>query len=148
MDENLKKKFVHVSLKYQKLDICAMSKGDTRFTELTLMKSIANICPECCGNLNVTQMRQQLHLSQSAISQALKSLEKKGYITRSIDPDDRRKISIHITVDGNQALAESQRCYEHALDHVMKQFGADNMQQLTELLERLILIYEEMGQIE
>ncbi len=148
MHDDLIRKFTCVSLKYRKVDICAMTKGDTHFTELTLMKSIVHSCPGSCGNLNVSSMREQLHLSQSAVSQALKSLEKKGYVTRDIDPHDRRKISVAVTESGCRAVEESERCYKDAMNYVISRFGEDNLMQLTELLEQLISIYEEMDKRE
>lgn len=39
-------------------------------------------------------------VSTARIATALKSLEKKGYIIRSVDPEDRRKVVVHITDDG------------------------------------------------
>ena len=48
-----------------------------------------------------------MHVSTARIAQALNSIEKKGWITRQIDPGDRRKILVRLTPEG-KSIADEQ----------------------------------------
>ena len=63
-------------------------------------------------NLDVPGMQKKLHISKPAISYILNTLEKKNYITREIDPKDRRKVSISATPEGKAAARQSQEKYD------------------------------------
>jgi len=59
-------------------------------------------------------------ISSARIAAALNSLERKGLITRQIDPSDRRRILVELTSEG-KALAESQ--HQEILENTTKMFA-------------------------
>ncbi len=56
--------------------------------------------------ITVVQAAAQLGVSAPAISRTLRNLESKGYITREINPDDRRSVRISVTESGTAAMTE------------------------------------------
>lgn len=82
-------------------------------------------------------MQERLRISKPAVSYILNTLEKKNYITRTIDPKDRRKISISTTAEGQAAAQYSMEKCEEAWEKLLLEFGEDNMEQLVQLLNRL-----------
>ncbi|MFR3030784.1 MAG: MarR family winged helix-turn-helix transcriptional regulator [Blautia sp.] len=76
-----------------------------------------------------------------AVSYILNTLEKKNYITREIDPKDRRKISISATPEGVAAAELSMKKYDEIWTELLTRFGEENMRKLTELLTDLNELY-------
>ena len=83
------------------------------------------------------EIQKKLHISKPAVSYILNTLEKKNYITREIDPEDRRKIAINATPQGQAAAEESSLRYDRAWRELLSGFGEDNMQHLIQLLTLL-----------
>ena len=93
-------------------------------------------------NLDDPKMQKMLHISKPAISYILNTLEKKNYITREIDPKDRRKVSISATPEGKAAAEESMKRYDELWSEILSQFGEDNMKELIRLIHGLDELYE------
>ena len=112
--------------------------------EMAILHSIAGTCcRECpCMNLDVPKMQKKLHISKPAISYILNTLEKKNYITREIDPKDRRKVSISATPEGKTAAEESMKRYDELWSEILMQFGEENMKELIRLIQELDCLYE------
>jgi DNA-binding MarR family transcriptional regulator len=53
-----------------------------------------------CGNYRMTDLAQDIYLSQSALSRAVARLEQDGLVKRSMCSDDRRAIFVCLTGDG------------------------------------------------
>ena len=114
-----------------------------QMNEMVILQSIAGTCcRECpCMNLDVPKMQKKLHISKPAISYILNTLEKKNYITREIDPKDRRKVSISATAEGKAAAEQSKKRYDEIWNEILTRFGEDNMRQLLELMHGLDELY-------
>jgi len=52
------------------------------------------------GNYRMTDLAQDIHLSQSALSRAVARLEQDGLVKRNMCDDDRRAIFVCLTGDG------------------------------------------------
>jgi DNA-binding MarR family transcriptional regulator len=50
-------------------------------------------------------LEAELGVSKQAVSQAIDRLVRRGYLERSVDPEDRRRVSLELTVRGREALA-------------------------------------------
>lgn len=117
---------------------------DIQYGELSVMRRVIEDCPAEGKNLNVVEIQQTLHISKPAVSQILNSLERKGYILRSIDPQDRRKISVSPTQEGAATLQEATAQYERAMQELLQRFGEDNLNALVRQLEALMQVYDEL----
>ena len=58
------------------------------------------------GKVSPGQIVSEMKVSSARIAQTLNSVEKKGWITREIDPSDRRKVLVALTPTGEDAAAE------------------------------------------
>ena len=65
-------------------------------------------------------LSSDLGVSKQAISQTLDTLASRGYLERSPDPEDRRRIKLELTERGRQAVAAVLRGVE-AVDHQLEQ---------------------------
>jgi DNA-binding MarR family transcriptional regulator len=55
----------------------------------------------------VSYLAQEFCLTKPTISEAVKSLEQKGFIERQIEPSDTRSHTIHLTETGRSAVAQT-----------------------------------------
>lgn len=142
MESPLREQFIFVTMNFKRIDICPMSADSLQQSELAVMARAAEGCMGSCRGISVSDIQQNLHISKPAVSQTLNNLEKKRYIVRTIDPDDRRKIMVTLTPMGEEALARAKCFYEDNLDCLLEQFGTDNVKTLVSLINRLMDILD------
>jgi len=73
---------------------------DVSLSELRLLQQL------CVSGIRMTELAEKNKLSKQAISQLIDSLEKKGFVMRSPDPEDRRAKVITYTERGYQLIAD------------------------------------------
>jgi MarR family transcriptional regulator, organic hydroperoxide resistance regulator len=83
-----------------------------------------------------------MNISTARIAAALGSLERKGLVTRRIDPDDRRRILVDLT-DAGRAFASEKE--EHMLSHTTQLLEALGEQDATDLLRLINRVAEIMA---
>ena len=144
MSSDLREQFFTSIVHFRKLEATLSSECEMQMNEMAILHSIAGTCcRECpCMNLDVPKMQKKLHISKPAISYILNTLEKKNYITREIDPKDRRKVSISATPEGKTAAEESMKRYDELWSEILMQFGEENMKELIRLIQELDCLYE------
>ena len=89
-----------------------------------------------------SELAEQLGLSRGALSARLSPLEEDGLITRTTDPDDRRRVHVALTAAGRAAFdqhGQHEGRDEAALLGVLSR--ADE-KRLADLLRRLVLAIE------
>ena len=59
------------------------------------------------GDLLPSDISSHMGISAARITAVLNSLEKKGFITRRIDPENRRKIIIELTESGKEQAGQN-----------------------------------------
>ena len=144
MSDELREQFFTSILHFRKLESALSSECEMQMNEMVILHSIAGTCSrECpCMNLDVPKIQKMLHISKPAISYILNGLEKKNYITREIDPKDRRKVSISATPEGKTAAEESMKRYDELWSEILMQCGEENMKELIRLIQDLDCLYE------
>lgn len=148
MAKDLREQFIRVTMRFKKIDVCLPSVVRLHYGEMAVMSKAFAGCPldkEGGTGLNVSEIQEDLHISKPAVSQILNTLESKGYIVRTIDPKDRRKISVKVTPEGAEELNQALKCYEDALDEVIMKFGEEDTKRLILLLTKLIDTFDEIS---
>lgn len=77
------------------------------------------------------------HLSPSAISQTLKSLEAKGLIVRGRSGSDCRVVSIELTDAGRAMNEAGRRLHDARLDDLIAFLGVDDARELIRIMGRM-----------
>ncbi|WP_320128358.1 MarR family transcriptional regulator [uncultured Sphaerochaeta sp.] len=99
----------------------------------------------CSGSdIADSEMQNHPHFTKPAVSQMLNSLEKKGYIGREIDKNDRRKIVVTLTEEGKDILKKAKCFFNDRMDFTIARFGEANTRQLISLVSLLTDISEEL----
>ena len=74
---------------------------DLSIRELHVLEAVASL--RCHGKNTMAEIARYLHLSPASLTTAVNVLVKKGYVSRSYSPNDRRVIFVDLTDAGEEA---------------------------------------------
>lgn len=97
----------------------------------------AALVPLFAGPLHASAVAERLAVSRQAVAQAVRALERHGYVTRSPDAADSRVLRIALTQRGHQALRimrASALAVEHDWQHELGEKRLDELRATLELL--------------
>lgn len=90
------------------------------------------------GTATPTMLAGALHASSGRVSALLGSLEKKGLITRRIDPKDRRNILVSLTDEGLKQARSERDEISSATCWVFSQMGERRTREFVDLVEEFM----------
>ncbi len=144
IDEALKSQLGRSMFRFRKVGMAFNPGLDVNMGEIAILNGIANNDSGCDTNKCVDEVRNSLYMTKPAISQIYSSLEKKGYMTREIDMNDRRKILVKLTPDGHEILKKTKEYTEQVLNEIISRLGEDDTRQMIELFDRFADITEDL----
>lgn len=98
----------------------------------------ATLVPLFSGPLHASAVAERLAVSRQAVAQAVRALERHGYVTRSADAADSRVLKIALTLRGHQAL-RIMRANALAVEHDWQhKLGEKRLNELRASLELLL----------
>lgn len=86
------------------------------------------------GTQSPSQLAAALQTSSGRISTVLSALEKKGWVTRDIDPEDRRIIRVNLTDSGREQSRRMMDEMRSAICWIFSQMGERRTRAFVELL--------------
>lgn len=91
------------------------------------------------ANYPVSQndLAQALHVSDPTITTSMKSLARQGYVTRTQDPADRRRMLPALTPQGEEAAKKCRRCYNKVNAEMLDGFSKEEEEQLLSMIRRI-----------
>ena len=92
---------------------------------------------------SVSDLSAKTRVSMSAMSQSLASLERKGYVKRSISERDRRRITVTLTPAGQACARMLNEQLELIMARTIEGYGEDEMWALIGETRRLIDVMEQ-----
>jgi DNA-binding MarR family transcriptional regulator len=90
-----------------------------------------------------SELAEQLGLSRGALSARLSPLEEDGLITRTTDPDDRRKVHVTLTRAGSKAFDRHGQHEGRDEAAVLDHLSVADQRRLAGLLRTLVLAIED-----
>ncbi|SBW08294.1 putative Transcriptional regulator, MarR family [uncultured Eubacteriales bacterium] len=138
------KAFFRVMDRFGKLAASSVPTGEMTKGEFFCMGAICGAGreePEK-GGIYVWELARRTRTLPPAVSRILRDLERRGYIERSVDREDRRNVKVRPTAEG---LAIWERAEENAkvfLQRVLGEMGEADMEQLVTLCSWLCDIIE------
>ncbi len=88
-------------------------------------------------SIKPSDIAHRFHVSPSAVSQFLKNLEEKGYITRTRSAGDSRSVRIALTERGEQLSEKIRRERTQGFAEMVEAVGLDEMVQFVATLEKI-----------
>jgi len=83
------------------------------------------------------QISSAVGVSSARIATTLNSLEKKGLITREIDSEDRRKIIVELTKEGETHVEEERKKQMEKIKGVLSALGEEDAKELVRIVGRI-----------
>lgn len=91
-----------------------------------------------CGSTRLTELATQLWLDLSVVSRRIRQLEERGYVERTVDPDDARAARVTLTTEGSAIAARIADGRHASLREVFAEWSETDKEQFGELLERFV----------
>jgi len=135
MDQSLVNEFTQMVFRLHKVKMFNLVHNlNTRevYTIIRINEYKKNINQICLHE----ELEEHLAVTKSAVSQMISSLEEKGYITREIDKNDRRKFELSITGKGQELLEELRNTMDSVIEKTITRFGENNMRQFIGLFNQ------------
>lgn len=86
------------------------------------------------GGMRVSELASALGITASGITQMVTYLEGRGYVVRSMDPDDRRAVIVSLTGEGARLLAQARDTFEKFFAGLADYLGEEKSRELDALL--------------
>ena len=84
--------------------------------------------------------------STARIAVVLNTLEKKGYITRAIDPADRRRVLVSLTSVGAEYVRSIRQQMRQRMRRLLVELGEADAEEYLRITERILSITQHMAQ--
>ena len=83
------------------------------------------------------EVATRMHITSGTVTSLLDNLERKGYIVRSGDEEDRRRVLVDITPAAQAVLDEALPAVQQVVRHIMDGLGVQRQQGLLEVLDEV-----------
>lgn len=90
-----------------------------------------------------SDLSEQSHASTARIAVVLNTLEKKGLISRAIDPTDRRRILVSLTNVGQEYVAVVRTQLREDMKHLLEELGEQDAREYQRITKRILQISQE-----
>ncbi len=81
------------------------------------------------------EVAARMHITSGTVTSLLDNLERKGYVVRSSDPDDSRRVLVDITPAAQVVLDETLPEVQQVARRLLDRVGAERQQVLLEILD-------------
>ena len=137
MDKALMDELIAVMHRFKKVGKNFHPDMGLNMGEFFILERIARN-ESCTGNdISDAETHHHPHFTKPAVSQMLNSLEKKGFVFREIDKNDRRRIVVTLTSEGRKMLEKAKAYFDERMTNTIEKFGEDNTRQLISLINLL-----------
>lgn len=144
--DTLHESLLHAMANFRKLPMHMSAMYNLSAGEFFTLKRV--YCQDQCGNeeeeAGVSGLTRGGHMSMPAISQALGSLERRGYVTRSMSEQDRRKITVTITPQGAAFYGQIEAKMHAVMAAATEAFGKEALEHLVSETCRLVATFEDV----
>jgi DNA-binding MarR family transcriptional regulator len=89
------------------------------------------------NSVYVATIAKELEISTPAVSKMLKNLEKKQYVTREVDPLDRRNTHVFLTQKGTAAKKEADKFFEKFFNKIYQKINKEDIIQFLHLAKKI-----------
>ena len=125
----------HSILRIEAQDLKATGYKDLSISEMHVIEAVCLLDGQCKNNAK--EIAESLVITPGSETTPINVLEKKGYLLRSPDPADRRRIRISATAEARKAEAAHRRIHEQMIEEVAKNLDPQELQILLRALQSI-----------
>lgn len=129
------KEFFEIMSAMKKLNLSSVL-GVMTHPEFATMKVIHSCCDN--GKTRVSDIVNKLRVPAPAVSRNLRTLEKKGFIDRTVDRNDRRNTFVIITPEGEREYRKTMKEIDAFAESVFAQMGENSAKQMNAYFRQLL----------
>lgn len=138
MNEQLCEEFKAVFVRFRRIRPHPITVPHPEIMVLKRVKCFENHSPA------VSDIQDGFEFSRPAMSQTLNNLEKKGFIVRKIDEQDRRRVVVSIMPEGENVLDDIEQKLNKTLETVIERFGEKKSKEFIALFGELCDIFNDL----
>lgn len=134
--KHILEKMKNISARFQPMKFLSIG-------EFSLLSIIYNTSKEV-NKIKSSDISERLNISKPAASRMLNTVEKKGYIKRYMEKEDRRVVTISITEKGINVYKNGIEEYRKVCRRIFQKMGAKDMESFIHLANKFfeVLIQE------
>jgi DNA-binding MarR family transcriptional regulator len=91
----------------------------------------------CDRPMTVSELANHLEITKQGAAQVIDDMERRGYVEREPDPDDRRARLVRLSGRGERALANARRFHRDYERRLARTHGQDAVRTLRTMLEAI-----------
>ena len=141
---NLIREFENVLKMIHNVDIANTFGVDMSKSEFFIMKIIYCINDSKDEKILVSDIVDKMKVSAQAISKSLRGLEKKEYIERFSNKEDRRRMEVVVTEKGRQTYSRLVQRGDEIFSKVLDEFGKEELETYICLTRKLTGLYSKI----
>ena len=93
----------------------------------------------------MSQIAGAVHISVGALTTAVNTLVRKGYLARAKDDKDRRRVLVYLTESGREMNGKHDAFHALMIESIQKVIGESDLETLTVSLEQLSTFFESLA---
>jgi DNA-binding MarR family transcriptional regulator len=109
-----------------------IATDDLDFPAFILLKTVAHL-----GPLRLSTLAAELDLDASTVSRHVKSLEDRGLLQRTVDPDDRRAFQVALSEEGAARIEAGAQRRRELIGSLLADWSDQDRDDLRRLLHQL-----------
>lgn len=95
------------------------------------------------GTSHPTDVRRDMGVTSSRVAAILRCLERRGFVERTVDPDDRRRAIVTLTDEGRECVAEHRAAAVERFAWLLERLGPEDARAFVRLWQRIHEIFHE-----
>ena len=114
-----------------------LDNANITMSEFILMREVAENTKESYNPMALTEVREYLSVSKAAVSQMINSLEKRGYLTREVDVNNRRNIIVVLTEVGQEVYQKKNQEFFDRFEKVIQGTGETDISHFIAMINKM-----------
>lgn len=102
--------------------------------DLTLSQTRVLLVLGLNDGVSIDFLAEKANIGKSSVTKSVKILEKKGFLTKEIDPEDNRKKIVRITNKGRDIQKEALRINDEIESSIVARIGEEEIRELKKQL--------------
>lgn len=103
-------------------------------SEMMLLFCVKNYIETHDIGVKTSELSNILNVASPTITQQINSLERRGFVERNVDKEDRRAVRIRVTEEGEEVLKKASEEFEASINGLVEHLGQEKSEQLADLL--------------
>lgn len=142
MDKILINEFLKLLTDMRKFSVSPKINLDIPRGELAALDTI-NVLNQSNTKATTSLLSEKLDISKPAVSQVINTLEKKGWVQREIDSNDKRIYCLSLTENGRNKLSDIYKKFSDSAGRVLSMLDEKDIENLIDITGKISKILEQ-----